>query len=86
MPPRASTDQPMAKSNNALCKFSTVGEEKKLQMCGCERCLLIGKGAFGRVYIGKFKDNPNEDKSMDVAVINFYMDLMKSNTKLILYK
>ena len=51
--------------------FEPVGKEKKLEMCCCEeeRCLL-GKGAYGSVFLGKWKADiiSDAEKTIDVAV------------------
>ena len=52
------------------CTFNqSIGIEKKLQICLCEeeKCLL-GQGAYGRVYKGKWKEDPEASESIDVAV------------------
>ena len=50
------------------CHFVTL--EKVLQICWAKqncKCLL-GQGAYGRVYKGKWKENPEASESIDVAV------------------
>ena len=50
------------------CKVDTI--ENKLQVCWAKKnckCLL-GKGSFGNVYKGKWKEKPEAVQSIDVAV------------------
>ena len=52
----------------AVCAKETISEVLEIcwakQNCKC----LLGKGAYGRVYKGKWKENPRASESTDVAV------------------
>ena len=48
-----------------VCDFETIS--KVLEMCWCESKCLVGKGAYGCVYKGKWKENPKARKTIDVA-------------------
>ena len=65
----------MAESENVEkigdnCTFNRpVGDEKKLEMCWCKKMCLLGEGAYGSVYKGKWKqESPEASESIDVAV------------------
>ena len=42
--------------------------EKVLQICWCKERCLLGQGAYGSVYKGKWKENPRTRNKIDVAV------------------
>ena len=48
------------------CNIETV--QKVLKICWCEEKCLIDKGAYGRVYKGKWKENPKARRMIDVAI------------------
>ena len=49
-------------ANQSDCDFETI--RQVLKICWCESKCLLGRGAYGRVYKGKWK----QDESIDVAV------------------
>ena len=51
---------------DVVCEIETV--QKCLEICWCEEKCLIDKGAYGRVYRGKWKLTTEESKSINVAV------------------
>ena len=59
-------DQSAIDGGAAVCNIETI--QKVLQICWCEEKCLIDKGAYGRVYRGKWKENPESDSTIDVAV------------------
>ena len=56
----------MAEANQPDCEFETVKEV--LQICWCEKKCFLGEGGYGSVYRGKWKENPESDSTIDVAV------------------
>ena len=51
------------------CTFEPVGREKKLEMCCCESTCLLGRGAYGRVFKGKWNEENEEGvTTIDAAV------------------
>ena len=54
------------------CTFELVGAEKNLYMCWCKKKCLLGEGSFGRVFKGKWKENPESDSLIEVAVKHPY--------------
>ena len=65
----------MAESENVVkqtgdsCTFEPVGRENKLKICWCKKMCLLGEGAYGSVYKGKWKqESPEASESIDVAV------------------
>ena len=59
----------MAVANQSVggaCKIVTV--EKVLEICWCERKCLLGQGAYGSVYRGKWKQFGTPLLPLDVAV------------------
>ena len=51
----------------AECTFKPVQDAEQLEMCWCEERCLLGKGSYGRVYKGKWKES-QEGVTIDVAV------------------
>ena len=51
----------------AECTFKPVQDAEQLEMCWCEEWCLLGKGSYGRVYKGKWKES-QEGVTIDVAV------------------
>ena len=51
----------------AECTFEAVGKEN-LYMCWCEERCLLGQGAYGKVYKGKWIQESQEGVTIDVAV------------------
>ena len=60
----------MAEANQfvdeGVCKIETIGG--RLEICLCKEKCLLGKGAYGNVYKGKWKEDPEASESTDVAV------------------
>jgi len=51
------------------CIFERVGREKKLEMCCCESKCLLGRGAYGRVFKGKWhEESEGRWNTINVAV------------------
>ena len=61
-------NQSAADEGAALCEIKTIS--KVLQICwGKKNCnCVLGSGAFGRVFKGKWKENPEANSSINVAV------------------
>ena len=55
-----------AVDGDVVCKIYTI--EKVLQICWCKKNCLLGQGAHGHVYKGKWKERPKARKTIDVAV------------------
>ena len=53
-------------ANQSDCDFETI--RQVLKICWCESKCLLGRGAYGGVYKGKWKENPEAIESVDVAV------------------
>ena len=53
-------------ANQSDCDFETI--RQVLKICWCQSKCLLGRGAYGRVYKGKWKKNSEANESVDVAV------------------
>ena len=58
----------MAEANQPDCEIKTI--EEVLQICWCKKkgSCLLGAGGYGSVHRGKWKENPESDSPIDVAV------------------
>ena len=52
--------------SRGVCDFGTIREV--LQICWCESKCLVGNGAYGSVFKGKWKANTEARKTIDVVV------------------